>query len=148
PDAMRRPNILFIFADQMRYDAAACNGNRVIQTPALDQLAREGLTLDQACASTPLCSPYRGQLLTGNYAHVNGVVCNEYALFPGQATLPQVFGQAGYKTAYIGKWHLGHGPYTPEKRYGFDDLIAYDCNHAYYDISYYVNEAGPYRMGE
>lgn len=140
---MPRPNLLFIFADQLRFDALGCNGNKFIHTPAIDRLAREGLTFNHAYSSCPLCAPYRGQLLTGNYSHVNGVICNEYRLFPNQRTMAHMLHDAGYKTAFIGKWHLGYGPYTTGKRYGFDDLYAYNCDHRYYHISYWHNEDGP-----
>ena len=79
---MKRPNILYVFADQLRYSAVGFNGNRVVQTPALDGLAREGMVLDQAISSCPICGPYRGQLLMGKYSHANGVTDNEYQLNP------------------------------------------------------------------
>jgi arylsulfatase A-like enzyme len=143
----QRPNLLFVFADQLRYDALGCNGNQEVHTPTLDRLAREGLVLDQAYSSCPLCAPYRGQLLTGNYAHVNGVICNEYRLFPHQKTMAHMLREAGYKTAFIGKWHLGYGPYDVDKRHGFDDLYAYNCDHSYFKIPYWHNERGPIAMG-
>jgi arylsulfatase A-like enzyme len=143
---MTQPNVIFIFADQLRYDSLGCNGNGVVQTPAIDSLASEGVVFDQAYSSCPICSPYRGQLLTGCYSHTNGVMCNEYQFFDGQRTLAHRFGEAGYKTAYIGKFHLGYGPYTPEKRYGFDNMLAYNNGHHYYDISYWRNEEGPFQM--
>jgi arylsulfatase A-like enzyme len=145
---MDQPNILFIFADQLRYSALACNGNTTVRTPALDRLACEGVTLDNAFSGCPICSPYRGQLLTGRYSHVNGVVCNEYGLFDDQPLLAQVLKDNGYRTAYIGKWHLGYGPYGPEDRYGFDHMYAYNCCHHYYDVSYWHNEEGPFKMAD
>ena len=141
-----KPNILFIFPDQLRYGALACSGNRIIRTPAIDRLAREGVVYDQAFSGCPICSPYRGQLLTGRYSHVNGVMCNEYRLFDGQYTIARALKDAGYRTTYVGKWHLGYGPYTEDKRYGFDDMYAYDCEHHYYDVRYWHNEEGPFRM--
>ena len=116
---MGNPNILFVFADQLRYSGLGCSGNRVVRTPAIDRLAREGVVFDQAFSGCPICSPYRAQLLTGRYSHANGVLCNQYRLFDGQRTIADVLGDAGYRTAYVGKWHLGNGPYTPDKRYGF-----------------------------
>jgi arylsulfatase A-like enzyme len=143
---MAKPNILFIFADQLCYSAMACNGNRIVRTPSFDRLAREGVIFDQAFSSCPICSPYRGQILTGRYSHVNGVICNEYSLFDNQATIAHVLKNEGYRTAFIGKWHLGYPPYTEHMRYGFDDLYAYNCSHSYYNISYWHNEEGPFRM--
>ncbi len=98
-----RPNILFVFADQHRYSALGSSGNPVVQTPHLDRLAAEGVAFDNAFSSCPICSPFRGQLVTGRYAHQNGVVDNEYALRPGQVTLADALGQAGYHTGFVGK---------------------------------------------
>lgn len=148
PPNVRKPNILFVFADQLRYTALACNGNRIVRTPHLDRLAGEGVVFDRAFSSCPICSPYRAQVLTGNYSHVNGVVCNEYRFFDGQKTLPQRLKAHGYRSAYVGKWHLGYGPYWEHRRYGFDDLYAYNCNHDYYEVSYWHNEDGPFPMVE
>lgn len=145
---MRKPNILYVFADQLRYSALACNGDRLIRTPNFDRLAREGLSFDRAFSCDPICSPYRAQVLTGNYSHVNGVICNEYRLFDDQRTIAHRFGEHGYRTAYVGKWHLGYGPYPEHKRYGFDDLFAYNCIHSYYQTRYFHNDDGPWRMRE
>jgi arylsulfatase A-like enzyme len=142
------PNILFVFADQLRYDALGCNGNALARTPTLDALAAESVTLDRAYSSCPICAPYRGQVLTGNYSHVNGVICNEYRLFDHQRTLPQRLAEHGYRSGFIGKWHLGYGPYDEANRYGFDDLWGYNCEHNYYDIPFWRNEDGPVRVRE
>ncbi len=143
---MTQPNVIFIFSDQQRYSAAGFNGNKLVKTPHLDALAAEGVVFDEAYSSCPICSPYRGQILTGRYSHTNGCIDNEYALFPDQETLPSVLKAEGYKTGYVGKWHLGYGPYTKEKRYGFDYLAGYNCNHNHYDLSYHENEDGPFKM--
>jgi arylsulfatase A-like enzyme len=142
---MNHPNILFVFSDQQRYSALGCTGNAVIQTPHLDRLAEGGVCFDQAFSSCPICSPYRAQILTGRYAHDNGVVDNEYKLRDDR-TLARALKEAGYATAYVGKWHLGYGPYPQEKRYGFDDMAAYDCQHQYYTTTYYENESGPHAI--
>jgi len=139
---MPKPNILFVFADQLRHSAMGCYGNKDVQTPTLDQMAREGVVFDQAFSGCPICSPYRAQILTGRYSHANGVICNEYELFRDQTTIAQALSAEGYRTAYVGKWHLGYPPYTEEKRYGFDDLYAYNCCHQYYR-TYYNHNEGP-----
>jgi len=130
----------------LRYSALACNGNRIIRTPALDRLAREGITFDQAFSGCPVCSPYRGQLLTGRYSHANGVIDNEYRLFDNEVTMAHTLGREGYNTAFVGKWHLGYGAYTREKRYGFDDLYAHNMFNDCYRVKYWHNEEGPFRM--
>ncbi len=143
PASKTYPNIVYVFADQLRYNALGSSGNQIIQTPHLDRLAEEGMVFDQAFSSCPICSPYRAQLITGRYSHKNGVMDNEYALFEGQVTMHQALKNAGYRTAHIGKWHLGYGPYTEEKRYGLDYMFAHNCDHHYYNTTYYENELGP-----
>jgi arylsulfatase A-like enzyme len=93
---MNKPNILFIFADQLRYSALACNGNRIVRTPNFDRLAKEGVVFDNAFSGCPICSPYRGQILTGRYSHINGVICNEYRLY--WQTSPSD-GDVGFRTS-------------------------------------------------
>lgn len=143
---MAYPNIIFVFSDQQRYSSLGCTGNPVVKTPTIDRLAAEGMLFRQAFSSCPICSPYRGQILTGRYSHCNGVLDNEYEMRHDQTTLPQALKKAGYQTAYVGKWHLGYPPYPADKRYGFDYMAAYNCDHDYYTIQYHENEDGPYPM--
>ena len=138
-----KPNILFVFCDQLRYGALGVEGNPIIRTPNVDRLAGQGVVFDQAFSNCPICSPFRGNVLTGRYPHQHGVVDNEYELWPDQTTLPQVLKGAGYRTAFFGKWHLGYGPYTEEKRHGFDCMAAHNCNHSYYEVNIHENETGP-----
>ncbi|MBL7153701.1 MAG: sulfatase [Phycisphaerae bacterium] len=142
----KRPNILFVFADQLRYSAMGSSGNRIVRTPNFDRLASQGLVFDNAFASHPLCSPYRANILTGKYGFANGVPDNEYVLWDNQVTLPQALKTAGYYCAYVGKWHLGSGPYTEKKRYGFDYMFANNCLNRHYGATYHRNEVGPIRI--
>jgi arylsulfatase A-like enzyme len=141
------PNIVFVFADQLRYSALASSGNTVVRTPNLDRLAEQGVVFDNAFSNCPICSPFRGSLFTGRYPHQNGVIDNEYAFFPDEVTLPQLLTQAGYRTGFVGKWHLGYGPYAEDKRHGFDYMAAHNCEHSYYEVSYHENGDGPHAMG-
>ncbi len=142
----KKPNIIYVFADQLRYMSVGCCGNKQVKTPNMDLLAAEGIVMDQAFSACPICSPYRAQILTGLYAHQNGVVCNEYEMRHDVPTLPQCLRDNGYHTAYIGKWHLGYGPYTPDKRYGFDYMAATNMPKDSFSGIYYKNENGPYTL--
>jgi arylsulfatase A-like enzyme len=142
----KKPNVLFVFADQLRYSAVAASGNLIVRTPNFDRLGAQGLVFDNAFSSHPLCSPYRAQVMTGKYGFANGVPDNEYLLWDDQVTLAQAFKAAGYHTAYIGKWHLGSGPYPAQKRYGFDYMFAFNCLNRHYGAPHYRNEAGPIKV--
>jgi arylsulfatase A-like enzyme len=142
----KKPNIVFVFADQLRYTAMGCCGNEIVKTPNFDRMASQGIIFDNCCANHPLCSPYRANLITGKYGFANGVPDNEYLLWDNQVTLPRALKPVGYNTAFIGKWHLGHGPYPEDGRHGFDYMAAYNCQHSYYKTTYHENETDKMRI--
>lgn len=108
-----RPNLLLITTDQQRADSLGAYGNQVCRTPALDRLARDGVTLDRAYVANPICMPSRASLLTGLLPHRHGVWANGVPLPEGTRTLAHDLGDAGYRTALIGKAHLSpHGGRT------------------------------------
>ena len=126
----RRPNIIVIVTDDVRFDAMGCAGDRRLQTPHLDRLAAEGARFTNAFVTTSLCSPSRASLLTGCYAHRHGVRDN-VSRDPDAScpTYAQVLKQAGYDTAFIGKWHmLARG--TP--RAGFDHWVSFTGQGEYF----------------
>ncbi len=106
--ASKKPNVLFVFADQFRADVINAYGGKVISTPHLDRLAEEGITFDSALSTCPLCTPFRGMLMTGKYPTHSGLLANFFEASPKQNPhcLADVFDAAGYDTAFIGKWHL------------------------------------------
>ena len=104
--APARPSILFICTDQQRYDTLGCYGNPHIQTPAIDELAREGVLFEQCYVQNPVCAPSRATLLTGRYAHAHGLWANGVALPPHEQLVTRVLAEGGYDTAMIGKLHL------------------------------------------
>lgn len=106
-----RPNIVFVIADQLRADVLGAYGGRLIETPHLDQLAVEGTTFEHGLSTAPLCTPYRGMLMTGRYPTHSGIVVNRVEASPEQNPdcLGVLFKKAGYDTGYIGKWHLAAG---------------------------------------
>lgn len=140
-----RPNILIIYPDQMRYDAMGCAGNRVIRTPHIDRLASEGVQFTEAYTSYPICCPFRASVLTGKYAQGHGMVQNHFPLRSGQVFLAECLSKAGYRTGYIGKWHLEGGPkpgFVPiDRRFGFEHFVGFNRGHDYLSSIYY-DDAG------
>jgi arylsulfatase A-like enzyme len=104
-----RPNVIFIFDDQLRADAVGAYGGRNIRTPHMDRLAEQGTLFASALSTCPLCTPYRGMLQTGRYPTHSGLVLNWVEVNPNQRCIAHVFGEAGYETGFIGKWHLAAG---------------------------------------
>lgn len=145
----RQPNILMIYADQMRADCMGCSGNKDIKTPNLDRLANEGVMFEEAFTSYPLCTPFRASLLTGKYAHQTGVYSNHFPIPTDQPSLAPLLKQVGYQPGYIGKWHLFGGPkpgFVPpgENRMGFDHFVGYNRGHQYMDAVFYRDTNQPY----
>lgn len=99
-------NVIWIMADQLRADALSVNGDPNVNTPNIDNLAVQGINCTRAVSGTPLCSPYRGALLTGLYPHKSSVAGHDFTLNPNRHTVAEVFNEAGYDTLYYGKWHL------------------------------------------
>jgi arylsulfatase A-like enzyme len=139
-----RPNVIWIFGDQHRAQALGYAGDPNVHTPNLDRLAGEGLVLTAAVGGCPLCSPYRGALLSGRYPHNSGVPRHQGLLPADQPTIATAFNDAGYRTSYFGKWHVGGfeeglgrraGLYVipPEHRGHFDDWIGYENNNSQWD---------------
>ncbi len=140
-----RPNLLFVFADQMRGMAMGCAGNQDVQTPNLDRLAAEGTIFDHAFANCPVCTPSRAMLLTGRYPLANRVIANDLPLPEDMPTIGEQFRDAGYRTGYVGKWHLDGVPrnkWTPPgpRRHGFEYWAAYNCSHNYYRPDKYYRD--------
>jgi len=144
-----RTNILFVIADQWRAQAFGFAGDKNVRTPHLDRFERESVNFTQAVAGTPVCSPTRASLLTGQRPQTHGVFLNDVPLNPDAVTLPKLLKAAGYDTGCIGKWHIdGHGSrsaFIPrERRQGFDYWRVQECTHAYNDSHYYAD--GPEKL--
>jgi len=140
-----KPNIIFVFADQLRSHELSCYGGVNIETPNLDRLADEGLMMTNAISTYPICSPFRGMLLTGLYPLHSGISNNDHPLNPDLPSFAKACKQQGYNTAYIGKWHIdgiGRTAYIPpERRLGYDHWRALECTHNYFKSLYYDNDA-------
>ena len=102
----KKPNIIFIFADQLRSHAIGCYGNDQLSTPHIDRLAKEGVKFTNAISTAPVCGPFRGMLMTGNFPMKNGMVLTDHFLRNPTPYFAQACKSAGYRTGYIGKWHL------------------------------------------
>jgi arylsulfatase A-like enzyme len=148
-----RPNLVYVFADQLRYHSCGYAGDEYARTPNIDRLASQGCNFHQAISSTPVCAPHRASLFTGKYQSSTGMVINELRLSPEHECLGHALTRGGYQTSYIGKWHLwanqlGHhdltvngfvppGPY----RLGFDgQWAAYNFSHDYFNSPYFEND--------
>ena len=101
----RRKNVIWFISDQHRGQAMGIHGDPNVSTPNMDWLARTGCDFEMAYSGMPLCSPFRGSMLTSRYPH-HCVPGHEYPLDPKLPTVASVFREHGYETLYLGKWHL------------------------------------------
>ncbi|MBI2434969.1 MAG: sulfatase [Candidatus Hydrogenedentes bacterium] len=137
--AARPRNMVFILIDDMRFDGMSCAGHPFLQTPRLDALASTGMMFERAYVTTALCSPSRASILTGTYAHRHGVLDNATPLPEELPIFPQALQQAGYRTAFIGKWHMGGESDAP--RAGFDHWVSFRGQGVYVDPQFNINGA-------
>ena len=141
--AAERPNIVFVLADDLGYGDLGCYGQKVIRTPCLDRMAREGLRFTQHYAGSTVCAPSRSCLMTGQHTGHTPIRGNKEVQPEGQQPLPaeavtlaEVLKQAGYVTGAFGKWGLGYpGSEGDPTKQGFDEFFGYNCQrmaHNYY----------------
>ncbi len=134
-------NVLFILSDDHRYDALGfMKPQPFLETPNLDRLAREGAHFRNAFVTTALCSPSRASVLTGMYAHRHKIVDNNTAIPPGTEFFPRRLQQAGYRTAFIGKWHMGNSGDQPQP--GFDHWVSFQGQGSYRPVPSGLNVDG------
>lgn len=155
----KAPNVLWIFGDQLRAQALGHRGDPNVATPEIDRLALGGVRFTDAVAGTPWCTPFRGALLTGKYPHQSGIAGNHDGLPEQLPTIAHTFREHGYRTCWIGKWHLDgrHRPgldfsteagkdprriIPPERRGGFDDWFAYENNNKPFDCWVHTDRDG------
>ncbi len=143
-DKIKKPNIVYVFADQWRAESLGYTGNPNVKTPNLDKLASEGINFTNAISTIPVCTPYRAMMLTGQYPLNNGMFMNDVSLDPNAQSFAKLYKQNGYNTAYIGKWHLdgnGRSAFIPkERRQGFDYWKVLECSHSYNNSNYWGND--------
>ncbi len=143
PATSQKPNVIFILADDLGYGDLGCFGQKLIKTPNIDRLAKEGTRFTQAYAGATVCAPSRCSLMTGKHNGHAAIRGNQEVQPEGQVPMPSdtftvghLMKLAGYKTGLIGKWGLGHpgSTSTPDKM-GFDYFFGYNCQrkaHEYY----------------
>ncbi|MEX0686659.1 MAG: sulfatase [Balneolales bacterium] len=133
------PNIILVFTDDLGYGDIGINGATLISTPNIDRMASEGAQLTHAFSSANICTPSRAGLLTGRYPIRSGLADgvihphNKHGLTEDEVTLPEILKEQDYKTAIIGKWHLGHTESHLPDKHGFD----------YYYGLHYSNDMKP-----
>jgi arylsulfatase A-like enzyme len=143
----RRPNLLFIMTDSWRGQALPSAGDPNLSAPNLQRLAEQGVYCSRVYTSYPVCCPSRAATLTGKLPHAAGVRRNHSLLPLEQKTMSAAMKAAGYRTGYIGKWHLdgaeNPGFVPPERRRGFDDWFAFNVDHRHYDSVYFRDDPVP-----
>jgi arylsulfatase A-like enzyme len=134
-----RPNILFIMADDHAAHALSAYGSKINTTPNLDRIARDGMRFNRCLVTNSICTPSRAAILTGKYAHINGVPV--FNRFDGrQPTLAKYLQAAGYHTGMIGKWHLGSEPT------GFDAWTVLPGQGTYFDPVFHDKARGKIQL--
>ncbi|KAA5545852.1 sulfatase [Roseiconus nitratireducens] len=135
--AAERPNIVLMLCDDIRWNALSCAGHPHLKTPNIDRLADEGIYFENMFCTTSLCSPSRATILSGLYAHQHGVT-NNFTDYPANLdSFPRRLQQSGYRTGYIGKWHMGEK--SDEPRPGFDHFVTHKGQGKYFDTEFNFN---------
>jgi len=146
-------NLLWIFVDQLRYHSLSCHGDPNVRTPNLDRLAAEGTDFTNAISTCPVCTPARGAVMTGQYCNATGVLYLGDLLPPSQRTVAHAYRDAGYRTSYVGKWHLAsvQNPYGhnegaeywvhPLLRGGFEDWFGFELSNHFWKTRYSTGDS-------
>ena len=151
---MKRPNLIVIYCDDLGYGDLSCYGSKEIRTPHLDRLANDGVRFTDWYSNSPVCSPSRASLLTGNYPARTGVENilggkrGTTGLSNEQRTIATVLKPEGYRTGLFGKWHLGVTPEQSPNAHGFDEFFGFMAGCVdYYSHIFYWQQAGGARSG-
>lgn len=131
-----RPNIIFIMSDDHAYQAISAYDGRLIQTPNIDRIAKNGMLFSNACVTNSICAPSRATILTGKHSHLNGKTDNHFPFDTTMVTFPQLLQSEGYQTAMFGKLHFGNNPK------GFDQFKILPGQGAYYNPTFITKNEG------
>lgn len=134
PETLQRPNIIFMMADDHAYQALSAYSDKLIQTPNIDRLAKEGMLFTNASVTNSICAPSRAVILTGKHSHINGKIDNISAFDTSNITFPQLLQAGGYQTAMFGKLHFGNNPK------GFDEFKILPGQGHYYSPDFITNQ--------
>jgi arylsulfatase A-like enzyme len=116
-----KPNLLFLWTDEQRADTLAAYGNDRFRMPALNRLAANSVVFDRCYDTQPVCTPARSSVMTGMWPHTNGCINNNIPLPTETPTMPELLGDPAYRTAYMGKWHLGDEVFP---QHGFQQWVS------------------------
>lgn len=140
---MEKFNIVFIFADQMRGQDVEWFGESEVKTPVLNKMCETGCVFKGAFSNTPVCTPARGSILTGLYSFSHLAIANDIPIKRDIKSIASILKEKGYKTGYIGKWHLDGVPrdkfIEKENRLGFDYWAGWECDHRYFQTEYHTD---------
>lgn len=132
----KRPNIIFIMADDHAYQAISAYDNRLIETPNIDRIAKMGMLFTNASVTNSICAPSRATILTGKHSHINGKIDNHFPFDTTNVTFPQILQNSGYQTAMFGKLHFGNSPK------GFDQFKILPGQGSYYNPEFITKNEG------
>ena len=132
----KRPNIVFIMSDDHAYQAISAYSDKLIKTPNIDRIAKNGIKFTQACVTNSICAPSRATILTGKHSHLNSKTDNYFPFDTTILTFPQLFQESGYQTAMFGKLHFGNNPK------GFDQFKILPGQGNYYNPNFITKNEG------
>lgn len=148
----QRPSVIYAFSDEHRWHSMSFTEMPQLKTPNMARLAREGISFNNCISNYPVCSPHRAILMTGRWPYQMkmaddspGMIDNALRLSPNQPTLGKVFRKAGYRTGYIGKWHLGGGRL---ESFGFDHPVLWTETNNHFDSEYQMPDGSHVRSTE
>lgn len=139
-ESSQTPNILFIMSDDHAYQAISAYSDKLISTPNIDRIAKEGMLFTNACVTNSICAPSRAVILTGKHSHLNGKIDNRFPFDTTNITFPQILHSNGYQTAMFGKLHFGNSPK------GFDQFRILPGQGTYYNPDFITKHEGKIRV--